>query len=789
MAKSKRGSESPDEKKAQQAGREGKEQSSSRQPTSMSGHFSTSVMAVAKPLFESEPVSPGTIIEGLLKDHQEYGGGVVEDLLSGIGSAAGRRRSVEEWLLDVQSLYDRKQSDVVDGRMLIIGLSMLDSDIAAFLRRDEFLGNVVEEVKQSGTLDSLDELFTEDGLKKWHALEARLRLLPESVLSHSDDPSLIDRLGREAFAEALALRLRRIRSEAERSPDPEELRETNGDPEGMTPPGKGKAKESPAANPFMLHIHGPWGSGKSTLLGFMKKHLRKAVTEGNDKQPGSSAWIVVEFNAWRHQRLKMPWWSLMDAVFRTSVEQLEEDQKHKIARTVSRSERKWRFMLSKSHYLISVLLFVACIGLMVWAFYPRSGSEVTGLTRGPGMASEEVGEVSKTSRAVPPRTDQGSTTGVSPSTQARGPDRARVAGEWAKYMGALISLGIGIWTFVRGLCQSLIPGSEHAAEAFLTCSKDPLGRITKHFTELVGWIGQPVAIFIDDLDRCQAGYAVELLEGIQTLFKKAAVTYVVAADRRWLCSSYETVYESFKDTVSEPARPLGYLFLEKTFQLSVGLPRLAPAVQARYWHYLLHLQGSDRRVELKQELDRAREEVSQLKDERDILAELGRRSGDVGYGQAFRQAAVVRLADPDVEARTEHYLMDFGSFLEPNPRAMKRFVNAYSAQRALDILRGGASIDPGVLALWTIVVLRWPLLAAYLEGNPGIVSSIGHKPPVSEEVPEHLVSLFSDNDVEAVFAGKKGMTDVGARLDQVEMSGLSGLRTTDSMGVSEGAVA
>jgi KAP family P-loop domain len=44
-------------------------------------------------------------------------------------------------------------------------------------------------------------------------------------------------------------------------------------------------------------------------------------------------------------------------------------------------------------------------------------------------------------------------------------------------------------------------------------------------------VNRPVVVFVDDLDRCESKYVVEFLEGIQTLFREAPITYVVAADR------------------------------------------------------------------------------------------------------------------------------------------------------------------------------------------------------------------------------------------------------------------
>ena len=69
--------------------------------------------------------------------------------------------------------------------------------------------------------------------------------------------------------------------------------------------------------------------------------------------------------------------------------------------------------------------------------------------------------------------------------------------------------------------------------------------------------GRPLAVIVDDLDRCQPKFVVELLEGIQTLYGDTPVTYVVAADSRWIRDCFEEEYKTFLDMPSEAGRPLG----------------------------------------------------------------------------------------------------------------------------------------------------------------------------------------------------------------------------------------
>ena len=91
---------------------------------------------------------------------------------------------------------------------------------------------------------------------------------------------------------------------------------------------------------------------------------------------------------------------------------------------------------------------------------------------------------------------------------------------------------------------------------------------------------RPILLVLDDLDRCNQQFAVELLDAVQTLLrtpsspkrtskddspanghaepKRLPVMVVLAVgDRRWLRAAYEEAYATFSPYVSEPGRPLG----------------------------------------------------------------------------------------------------------------------------------------------------------------------------------------------------------------------------------------
>jgi KAP family P-loop domain len=296
--------------------------------------------------------------------------------------------------------------------------------------------------------------------------------------------------------------------------------------------------------------------------------------------------------------------------------------------------------------------------------------------------------------------------------------------------------------------------------------------IKRRFNRLIRAIGRPVAIVIDDLDRCRADYVVQLLEGIQTLLRDAPVRYVVAADRRWLYDSFTSVYEAHGKSAQEPGRPLGHLFLEKSFQLSTAVPQLDPDDTEEF--LLRLMQGPSDPVELEQAAAEAEREFKVYEYEDDIRGALREEPSDPIHKQARRVAAVRRLAEADLEITTEHTIKNFAHLTEPNPRALKRLLIAYRLERALRILESheATTLDHASdkLILWTIVRLRWPLLADYLARYPDRIASIRAEqaPPDLEDTA--LGALFSDPEVKKVAVGD----GTAAGLDQEAIRSLGG---------------
>jgi hypothetical protein len=520
---------------------------------------------------------------------------------------------------------------------------------------------------------------------------------PDYVPTHRDGPAKMDFLGRKALAKSLAKRLRTMWDKYDNSKE-RELKKQRTKKENSE-------KQPSYDDALLVNIHGPWGSGKSTLLNFLRDSLKQDVSKDSKKGINSSRWIVIDFNAWKYQRIGPPWWSLIDTVFRGAFKDIKKEQKQRWRATkLWFKEKYWRFTTGRSHYYLAIPAILWVLAVIIWLF--SSGSDVF--------------------KAL------------------------QTTADYTVPISTILAFIGTIWATTVGVSHSLLPGSARAARSFMEQGDDPQERLKKHFREMVMWIEQPIAIFIDDLDRCSEEYTVELLEGIQTMFKEVPVTYVIAADKRWLSTSYEKIYSSFAGSVEEPGRPLGYLFLEKTFQFSVSLPRLSEYWKDKYWRNLIQSEKYETQKGVKEARDRAKQienaQSWEIAEDLYLKFQKDKKSGTSPFSDLIvRDAYIARSAEPDVEKHEEHFLLKFRDFLEPNPRAMKRLVNAYRTQKTLDIIKGGERSDPNKLALWTILVMRWPRLAEYLEARPGMIEYIGIEKLPVEDLPPELKEFLDKN--------------------------------------------
>jgi hypothetical protein len=422
-----------------------------------------------------------------------------------------------------------------------------------------------------------------------------------------------------------------------------------------------RLREDEPGRSFLIHLDGRWGSGKSTLLDLLRKDL-------------ADEWLVVEFDAWRQMRVGTPWWALLASLRHALKRDLSP-----LAATRLRVAETWqRVRRGGALYVLAIAVLLA---LMVGV----------ALLLGAGVDLGTAGTVAKSIAAV--------------------------------------AAGIGVlYAAMSAVGRFLLWDSATGARVFEQSHRDPMESVADHFAWLIARAGRPVVFFVDDLDRCANAYVVDLLDSIQTLIRDApgriddrahpdrACYVVVAADGRWIRTSYELAHADVSAAVEEPGKPLGYQFLDKIFQLTVPVPSISPQRQQVYLQALLRIkQDEGRRDGLATQIQSVVRRVEDSTSETEALEAFDEAPAEVRA--AVAGSVVSKLAEPQIQEATQHHLERFAGLLEANPRAMKLVLNAYGIARALQVMED--NVVPGdALALWTILRVRWPALADTSERIP-----------------------------------------------------------------------
>ncbi|MGH3041395.1 MAG: P-loop NTPase fold protein, partial [Gaiellaceae bacterium] len=424
-------------------------------------------------------------------------------------------------------------------------------------------------------------------------------------------------------------------------------------------------------------------SGKSTLLDFLEQELERD-------------WLVVRYDAWRQARVGPPWWTLLVHLRLALADPMSRREK-----LAMRTAEAWsRIRVAGAVYALTlVVLVAAALGLFF-------------LLRPADLSPANAGDVVRSAAAV--LTAVGTLVG-----------------------GALVASRFLLWESARG------------ARVYEEIQTSPMEGLAEHFAWLIGRANRPVIFFVDDLDRCDEARVVDLLDSIQTLVrdlpervrrrrKQGALApfFVVAAEGAWIRRSYEHAHKELAGAVAEPGRSLGYLFLDKVFQLTVHVPTLSPELQGDFLNALLRSRAT---TVVEGDLAGKRKLLHESTSEAEVIQTL--REANPEVREALAGEALEKLTEPRVEQELEHDLQRFASLLERNPRSMKRFVNAYGVERAVRVLEGNL-IETGPLALWTILRGRWPELAEYLESRPEAIECIGADAQPLQDMPAALHELL-----------------------------------------------
>ena len=269
----------------------------------------------------------------------------------------------------------------------------------------------------------------------------------------------------------------------------------------------------------------------------------------------------------------------------------------------------------------------------------------------------------------------------------------------AEYLSDFIKLVLTIcsvfgtlYAFAKFITAPFFMNSSKEAESFVKKASDPMNKVKRHFNDLVDNINsktkkRQLAIFIDDIDRCDKEFIVNLLEGVQTLFKEKRVLYIVAGDKNWITTSFGSVYEDFKSTAVNQ-KQLGEFFLEKAFQLSFRMPNISDEAKKNYWNSILGLKkkGGNKQIESRNALSAEKQkEISEVlsisKSDLTSPEFMKKMEMDFNLSEDTVSDIVIEEKNKDTE-ELRHLLNDFHSFIDTNPRSIIRLANNYTMTRS-----------------------------------------------------------------------------------------------------------
>ena len=110
---------------------------------------------------------------------------------------------------------------------------------------------------------------------------------------------------------------------------------------------------------------------------------------------------------------------------------------------------------------------------------------------------------------------------------------------------------------------------------------------------------------------------------------------------------------------------------------------------------------------------------------------------------------------------------------------MKRLVNAYGLAQSTCLL-SGREVSQSVLARWTILSMRWPLLAEWLAEDPERVSWI-EEAREPEQAPPDIARLCCDDAVRRVAIDEVGDVTERLRADDLKRLFGNGDATTEEV--------
>lgn len=566
-----------------------------------------------------------------------------------------------------------------------------------------------------------------------HISDTYSELVGDSVNGNDDS------LNRAPIALTLAARLNQIWDERQKSRD------------------SSARWEDPFEAGFVVHVDAPWGGGKSTFTKYLTRILNPYRIKGplpdwfDDLRASGTdfwqtygrPWHIVEFNAWRHQHVTPPWWTFWQAIYKSCMTSVLWETNH-------RGPAWWhKYIHNKKPDTLPEpddTYDYHWFGRRLWDWIYNGAADFIWQVCTTGFWVRSLLLVIFFA-LVYLLYDNGYLIFNSNDDGALDLGFANTT-----LTGLVTLLTVTSPILLKGVSffsKGFLSGEASAEGNFSMGSDDPLRRFRNYFSKTIKRFRRPVLVIIDDLDRCNPDYIVELVRGMQTVLLSPRVVFILLGDRDWIEQAFAKYYADMNHIAENEKRgdehEFGSKFVEKAIQLSMVLPDMQKQDKERFVRHILGV-GSEKNeadaaatqalnefdAELAVNLSRknyaAREqanlELMEKIQSSDALPEAIKRSK---IQELNKRASIKSSTDKNVEKATKHRLEAIADLLPPNPRQIKRIINTIVLLQEIARLIENVQIGD---KRWQQLV-RWIILA---DLYPKSWFTLSHQPELADKL-------------------------------------------------------
>jgi hypothetical protein len=480
--------------------------------------------------------------------------------------------------------------------------------------------------------------------------------------------------------------------------------------------------------PLTCSVEGSWGSGKSSFMLQLRNRLKTVA-------PNSR---TIEFNAWKYDKQEELW-----AAFALNLTRSLRHQTHWTRRFLGDAKLYFSRIKSLSEALKLATFALAWLFILMGAgfiFFSFSQAGANGRAAVVKQALQDLviaKPTDKTDKSV-----TGSKPPAAPSLTAAAqaaPTQAQMADvhDIHYWLGQSTWAGAGIvvlallWKlpdsfrkrlFSTQIEQYIDKPDYKGKAAFLDTFSQDFARTVRAYSRTHD---SKIFVFIDDLDRCEAPKAADLMQAINLLIGDGnSLIFILGLDRAKVAAAIAFKFREIipyldpsLDVAHHPAsiRGFGDNFLEKFIQLSFRLPISSNEAQAhRFIDSLIKDAASPATIAAT--LDPAKPTP---------------KAAAAAAAESARRA--LRIESGAESQRIRDIVMMVREMLEYSPRRIKTFLNAFrlalyiaSAQGLLDIdsQTGEAEVSPERLGKFLALTNRYPELRSDLAEDPALFHQI-----------------------------------------------------------------